>query len=230
MLGLNYKNEEQLNKEIFSGKLQREIFNYIKEIYLNHEIYPEMCTSEINKENVYDYFDAQIGDMYIEDEMICSPGRNKYVTIFHNLIEAVYEEFMIEKALWWEQSNYKEVTINAKMDSTELYKLITYVTTFEKVEEGHYLNYIKSFDFNYKDAEIIYDKCHEAWLKDDSGMSLDHIISSISQSINDRKINLQDIKVMSKYHLLDAVSNDNFKPCILLNEEELEDESSEFEM
>lgn len=229
MLGLNYNNEEELNRDIFSGKIQKEILDYIKEIYLNHEIYPEMCTSEMNRENVYYFFDAQIGDMNIEDEMIYSPGTNKYAKTLHDLINAVYEEFILQRTLW-EKNNYKEVTINVNMDSTALYEMITRVTTFEKVEEGHYLNYIRNFDFNYKDAEIIYDACHTAWLKNDSSMSLDYIISSVSQSVRDQKISLEDIQVMSKFNLIDAVIDDNFKSYTSPKDEEPEDENSEFEM
>ncbi len=82
MMGINYKKKEDLIKNINNGRIQAEIYDYLTEL--------QEINGLINKDEVYEYFDAEFDDMgFIDWKMISNP-QSELELIIHNLITNVY--------------------------------------------------------------------------------------------------------------------------------------------
>lgn len=93
MLGINYNKKEDLLKDINNGRIQTEIYEYLIEL---QEMY-----GDINEDEVYEYFDAEFDNGFIDWEMISNP-HNEIELLLHNLIANVYVRFKedgIQKAV-----------------------------------------------------------------------------------------------------------------------------------
>ncbi len=89
MLGINYNRKEDLIKDINSGRVQTEIYDYFTEL---QEFY-----GDINEDEVYEYFEAEIGDTgFIDWKMINNP-QSELELLLHDLIANVYTRFNEDK-------------------------------------------------------------------------------------------------------------------------------------
>lgn len=102
MMGINYKKKEELIKNINNGRIQAEIYDYLTEL--------QEINGLINKDEVYEYFDAEFDDVgFINWEMISNP-RNEIELLLHNLIANVYIRFNEDRIL----KNLPEVNYTMK--------------------------------------------------------------------------------------------------------------------
>ncbi len=89
MLGINYNRKEDLIKDINSGRIQTEIYNYFAEL--------QEVNGDINENEIYEYFEAEFNDMgFIDWKMISNP-QSELELILHNLITNVYTRFNEDK-------------------------------------------------------------------------------------------------------------------------------------
>lgn len=88
-MGINYKKKEDLIKNINNGRIQAEIYDYLTEL--------QEINGLINKDEVYEYFDAEFDDMgFIDWKMISNP-RSEIELLLHNLISNVYTRLCEDK-------------------------------------------------------------------------------------------------------------------------------------
>lgn len=96
MLGFIIKNEDDLIKKINNGLLQKEIYDYLDEITINDDL--------------YEYFEAEINNIYYSYEDIETPTDSISLTL-NILIKNVYERFLEEKELERQYENSYEIDL-----------------------------------------------------------------------------------------------------------------------
>lgn len=70
MMLILLKDMEELIEEINNGKLQQDIYEYLKELDSDKE---QRLEEPLNDKEVYCFFDAEIGNNYISYEMLMNP-------------------------------------------------------------------------------------------------------------------------------------------------------------
>ncbi|MBS6686403.1 hypothetical protein [Thomasclavelia spiroformis] len=93
MLMIILKDKEELIEEINNGKLQQDIYEYLKELDSDKE---QRIEEPLNDKEVYSFFDAEIGgNNYISYEKLMNPY-DEISLVLHNLISNVYRRFIKE--------------------------------------------------------------------------------------------------------------------------------------
>lgn len=92
MMLILLKDMEELIEEINNGKLQQDIYEYLKELDSDKE---QRLEEPLNDKEVYCFFDAEIGNNYISYEMLMNPY-DETSLVLHNLISNVYRRFIKE--------------------------------------------------------------------------------------------------------------------------------------
>ena len=92
MLSFNYRNNEELIKEIYNGSIQQSIYEYLEELEEDNLLYPQMYDNDLSKERICEYFDAQIGESYISWEQIHDPKQPLEI-LLNSIIKSVYDRW-----------------------------------------------------------------------------------------------------------------------------------------
>lgn len=92
MILLSFENIEEMIKDIQNGYIQHCIYEYLEKLY-EDDIYKH--DHKLNRENVFEYFEAQFDNLYISYEQIQKPCSEVEI-ILNSIILLVYERWKFD--------------------------------------------------------------------------------------------------------------------------------------
>ena len=92
MLTFTYEKKEDMINEIRNGALQQNIYEYLEILDEENLLYPQMCNHDLSKDNICDYFEAEVGNTFIGYDNINDP-KNEIEILLNNIIMSVYDRW-----------------------------------------------------------------------------------------------------------------------------------------